>query len=88
MKHCLLDNIRNAKDDSRKILAILNALTFYFQNNQREPLDLFFFLLLCSVLKDLHQIYTWPEVLREITNFYKLDYQGIYDFKSALSAAK
>lgn len=75
---CLLNNIWNAKGNSKKILAVLNALMFYFLKIQNKPLGRNFSLYV--VFKGLRPgiYHIWPKVLPQIKYFYMPHWQGFF----------
>lgn len=85
-QQCLFDNIWNSKHDHQSFLASSNALSYYFdQQNRGNPTKRFSFYFVSKGRQP--GIYAhWPEVLQQIENYPGPIFRGFYSFDEAMKA--
>ena len=84
---CLIDNIWIAhnKKDTKYVIAVLNALGYYFPNKNKENRFKYYVVILG---KTNGVFQTWIEVLDSIKKFQKPLFKGFNDFTEALDYAR
>ena len=84
---CLIDNIWIAhnKRDTKYVIAVLNALGYYFTNKNKDN-KFKYYVVVHGKTNGVFQ--TWIEVLDSIKDFHKPLFKGFNDFTEALDYAR